>query len=339
MAFMLREILEKAVEMGASDIHLGFDQAPLYRVYGRLASLPGDMVLSGTKIQSLAQEAVPHQGIMAAFREQGEVDFAASLPGITRFRVNLFKQRDFWALAIRIIPLEIPEWDVLSLPPIIKELAVKKKGLLLFSGSSGSGKSTTLAALIKFLNQSRRLHIITLEDPIEYLHSNHGCVINQREIGRDSRSFSQALRAALRQDPDVIMLGEMRDLETISTAVTAAETGHLVLASLHSGTAVQAIERVIDVFPPHQQTQLRLQLANCLQGVINQRLLCRADTKGRIPAVEVMVATPAVRNLIRENKIHQLYSSMQTGGFSGMITMEKAVQELRQNSLIGVEED
>lgn len=330
----LEGILKKGMEMGASDIHLGEGQIPLYRVNGRLISLAHDTVLGGEEIRGLLQEAIPHQGIMEVFREQGEVDFAGLLPGITRFRANLFKQRNSWALAVRIIPLNVPAWDELNLPPILKKLAIRKRGLLLFSGSSGSGKSTTLAAIIEFLNQSRRLHIVTLEDPIEYLHSNSGCIINQREIGRDSESFPQALRAALRQDPDVIMVGEMRDLATISTTITAAETGHMVLASLHSGSAVQAIERIVDVFPPHQQTQLRLQLANCLQGVINQQLFNRVDVEGRIPAVEVMIATTAVRNLIRENKVHQIYSAMQTGNYSGMITMEKALQELRQRGLI-----
>ncbi len=331
----LEGILKKGMEMGASDIHLGEGQIPLYRVNGRLISLAHDTVLGGEEIRGLLQEAIPHQGIMEVFREQGEVDFAGLLPGITRFRANLFKQRNSWALAVRIIPLNVPAWDELNLPPILKKLAIRKRGLLLFSGSSGSGKSTTLAAIIEFLNQSHRLHIVTLEDPIEYLHINRHCIINQREIGKDSKSFPQALRAALRQDPDVIMVGEMRDLATISTTITAAETGHMVLASLHSGTAVQSIERIVDVFPPHQQVQLRLQLANCLQGVINQQLFSRADTEGRIPAVEVLIATNAVRNLIRENKIYQIYSAMQTGYSSGMKTMEKALQELQQQGLIG----
>ncbi len=334
----LEEILKKAVEMGASDIHLGYSQPPLYRVNGHLASLPEDLLLGKEEVQSLAREIIPHKGIMEAFQKQGEVDFAYSIPGIARFRVNLFKQRSSWALAIRIIPLKIPEWDELGLPPIVRELAMQEKGLVLISGSSGSGKSTTLAAMIDLLNQSRKFHILTLEDPIEYLHSNHNCIVNQREIGADSKSFPQALRAALRQDPDVIMLGEMRDLETISTTITAAETGHLVLASLHSGTAIQTLERIIDIFPPHQQTQLRLQLANCLRGVINQQLLSRTDAKGRILAVEIMIATPAVRNLIRENKIHQIYSSMQTGSSYGMVTMEKAMQELWHQRLISDEE-
>ncbi|MDD2510222.1 MAG: type IV pilus twitching motility protein PilT [Syntrophomonas sp.] len=332
------ELLKKAVEMGASDIHLSSSRPPLYRINGNLGSLPEDSLLSEEELQKLTREIIPHEGIIEAFQEGGEVDFANSFPGISRFRVNLFRQRGSWALAIRIIPMKIPEWNNLGLPPIVRELAMKEKGLILISGTSGSGKSTTLAAMIDLLNQSCNYHILTLEDPIEYLHAHNRCIINQREIGSDTDSFPQGLRAALRQDPDVIMLGEMRDLETISTAISAAETGHLVLVSLHSGTAVQTLERIIDVFPPYQQTQLRLQLANCLQGIINQQLLCRADGKGRVLAVEVMIATPAVRNLIRENKIHQIYSTMQTGSSFGMVTMERALKKLWHQKLISDEE-
>lgn len=332
------EIIIRAVEMGASDVHLTVFRPPVYRVNGRLISLPGEEILKPEDTQRLAEEIIPNEEVRMLFKQNGQVDFSNAFPGIGRFRVNLYVQRGSAAAAIRIIPINVPNIDELGLPPVVKEFAMKDTGLVLVTGVTGSGKSTTLAAMIDLMNRTRSLHILTLEDPIEYLHRHGGCMINQREIGMDARSFPQALRAALRQDPDVIMVGEMRDLETISTAITAAETGHLVLASLHSGSATQTIARIIDVFPPEQQNQIRIQLANSLQGVISQQLVPRADNKGRVVACEILVTTPAVRNLIRENKVHQIYSVLQTGAAYGMITMEKSLRNLYEKGLISLDE-
>ncbi|SHG66381.1 twitching motility protein PilT [Thermosyntropha lipolytica DSM 11003] len=333
-----REIITRAVEIGASDVHLTVFRPPVYRINGKLTSLPGEELLKPEDTQRMAEEIIPNEEVRFLFKQNGQVDFSNAFPGIGRFRVNLYVQRGSIAAAIRIIPMQVPHIDDLGLPPVVKEFAMKDTGLVLVTGVTGSGKSTTLAAMIDLMNRTRSLHILTLEDPIEYLHRHGGCMINQREIGMDARSFPQALRAALRQDPDVIMVGEMRDLETISTAITAAETGHLVLASLHSGSATQTIARIIDVFPPEQQTQIRIQLANSLQGVISQQLIPRSDYKGRVVACEILVATPAVRNLIRENKVHQIYSVLQTGAAYGMITMEKSLRNLYEKGIISLDE-
>lgn len=332
------ELIGQGMEMGASDIHITVFRPPMFRVNGRIISMPGQEPFTGEDTRILGDEIIPDERIRKSLEEFGQADFSNSFPGVGRFRVNLFTQRGSLAAAIRIIPVQVPDIDTLGLPPVVKELAVKEKGLILVTGVTGSGKSTTLAAMINLLNHSKNANILTLEDPIEYLHRHGTCIINQREVGTDTTSFALALRAALRQDPDVIMVGEMRDLDTISTAITAAETGHLVLASLHSGSAAQTVERVVDVFPPHQQAQVRIQLANCLQGIISQQLIPRADNSGRVVAAEIMLATPAVRNLIRENKIHQLYSAIQTGSAAGMITMEKAVKQLLQVKLISYED-
>lgn len=332
------EIISKGVEMKASDVHITVLRPPMYRVNGQIVSIAGDEMLGAEDTLRLGQEIIPDDRIQRILNEYGQADFSNALPGVGRFRVNLFRQRGLMAAAIRIIPDQIPELDSLGLPPIVNELAGREKGLILVTGATGSGKSTTLAGMVNLLNHSRNYNILTLEDPVEYLHHHGTCIINQREVGTDTFSFALALRAALRQDPDVIMVGEMRDLDTISTALTAAETGHLVLASLHSGSAAQTVERVVDVFPPHQQAQVRVQLANCLQGIISQQLIPRADRKGRVVAAEIMVATPAIKNMIRENKIHQLYSAIQTGGAAGMVTMEKAIKQLLQQKLISYEE-
>jgi twitching motility protein PilT len=334
----IQEIIQRGVEMGASDIHLTVFRPPIYRVNGKLFSLPEDAVLTGDEIIQLVTAIFPSEKTRQMLEETGQVDFSNALPGIGRFRVNTFIQRGSWACAIRLIPVVVPSLDTLGLPPIVTELADKEKGLILVTGVTGSGKSTTLAAMIDYMNHHKNLNILTLEDPIEYLHRHGTCVVNQREIGSDSASFALGLRAALRQDPDIIMIGEMRDLETISTALTAAETGHLVLASLHSASAAQTVERIVDVFPAHQVAQICIQLANSLQGVISQQLIPRADGKGRVVAAEVMIATTAVRNLIRENKVHLIYSSIQTGSSSGMITMDKSLKMLYQQRLISLEE-
>jgi twitching motility protein PilT len=332
------EILQRGMEMGASDIHITVFRPPLYRVNGQIIPGPEDELLTAEDTHRLGEEMIPNQKVKDTLAEFGQADFSNSFPGVGRFRANIYVQRGSWAIAIRIIPINVPELSNLNLPPIVTDLAMLDRGLVLVTGVTGSGKSTTLAAMINHMNHHRSCNILTLEDPIEYLHRHGTCIINQREIGTDSTSFAQALRAALRQDPDVILVGEMRDLETISTALTAAETGHLVLATLHSGSASQTIERVVDVFPPHQQGQVRIQLANCLQGVITQQLVPRVDGRGRVVSTEILVVTPAIRNLIRENKIHQIYSSIQTGAASGMMTMEKSLKSLYQKGVISLEE-
>ncbi|MGR6836438.1 type IV pilus twitching motility protein PilT [Syntrophomonas erecta] len=332
------EIIKQGVAMGASDIHITVSRPPLYRINGRIVTGPDKELLTAEDTCRLGEEIIPNEKIRISLEENGQADFSNAYPGIGRFRVNLYRQRGSWAAAIRLIPVNVPELKELNLPSVVAELGVKETGLVLVTGVTGSGKSTTLAGIINLLNHTRNLHIITLEDPIEYLHRHASCVINQREIGTDTPSFALALRAAMRQDPDVIMVGEMRDLETISTAITAAETGHLVLATLHSGSAAQTIERIVDVFPPHQQQHVRIQLANCLQGIISQQLVPRIDGKGRIVAAEVLVANTAIKNLIRENKVHQIYSAIQTGSTSGMVTMEKSLTRLYQKGLISLEE-
>lgn len=339
MAFKTaEEILKRGIEMGASDIHLTVFRPPIYRVNGRLFSIPEDEVLNGEDTIRLAKEIFPNKKIQQTLEETGQVDFSNAMPEIGRFRVNTFIQRGSWACAIRLIPIKVPHLDSLGLPEVVKDLADKEKGLILVTGVTGSGKSTTLAAMIDHMNHYKNLNILTLEDPIEYLHHHGSSIVNQREIGSDSLSFPLGLRAALRQDPDVIMIGEMRDLETIATALTAAETGHLVLASLHSATAAQTVERIVDVFPAHQVDQICIQLSNTLQGVISQQLIPRANGEGRVVATEVMIATPAIRNLIRENKGHMIYSALQTGSASGMITMDKALKTLYQQNIINLAE-
>jgi len=332
------DILKTGVELGASDIHLTVFRPPIYRVDGKLTIPPGADVLTSEDVKRLGEEMIPNERYRKIFQEEGQVDFSNAVSGIGRFRVNLFMQRGSYAAAIRIIPIKVPQLSSLGLPPVVNELAKIEKGLILVTGTTGSGKSTTLAAIIDLLNHTRNLNIVTLEDPIEYLHRHGTCVINQREIGSDTASFALGLRAALRQDPDVILVGEMRDLETISIAITAAETGHLVLASLHSGSAAQTIERIIDVFPPHQQPQISIQLSTALQGVICQQLIPALNGKGRVVAAEVMVVTPAIRNLIRENKSHQIYSAIQTGAALGMVTMDKSIKSLYQQKKISYEE-
>jgi twitching motility protein PilT len=266
-----------------------------------------------------------------------EFDFSYSLPGKGRFRTNIYFQRGSLSAAFRLIPVRIPTLQDLNLPFVLEEFTRKPRGLVLVTGPTGAGKSTTLAALINIINETRMVHIITIEDPIEYLHPHKKSIVNQREVGADTKTFATALKYILRQDPDVILIGEMRDLETISAALTAAETGHLVFATLHTQDAPQTIDRIIDVFPPYQQQQVRIQLAGTLQGVISQQLLVRRDGQGRVPAVEVLVPTAGVRNMIREGKTHQIYTAMQTGQKYGMQTMDMALAELVRRGKIGFE--
>ncbi len=333
----INNLLEMATKSNASDLHLTAGVPPVMRIYGKLVFSEMD-ILTPKSTQALADEIL-NEKQKTVLEQEGQIDLSLSLAQTGRFRVNVFKQRGSIGLAIRLIPYEIPSLAKLHLPPIIRTLAEKESGFILVTGPAGSGKSTTLAAMIDIINTERSCHIITLEDPIEFLHKHKKSIVNQREIETDSQSFSAALRAALRQDPDVILVGEMRDLETISTAITAAETGHLVLSTLHTNGAPQTVDRIIDVFPPHQQQQVRIQLANTLLGVISQRLVPRMDRQGLVPAVEVMISTPAIKNLIREGKTHQIYSSIQTGSKYGMQTMESSVRELYDRGLISPEQD
>jgi twitching motility protein PilT len=278
--------------------------------------------------------AILPQKLRERFEQELELDMSYSLPGRSRFRVNVFQQRDAVGAVFRVIPFEIKNMDDLGIPNVVMDLARFQRGFVVVTGPTGSGKSTTLAAMVDIVNRERAGHIMTVEDPIEFLHRHKGCVVNQREVGADTHGFAQALKHVLRQDPDVILVGEMRDLETIGTAITAAETGHLVFATLHTQDAPQTIDRIIDVFPPHQQQQVRVQLSTTLQGVVTQQLVPTTDGQGRIAAIEVLVCTPAVRNLIREGKTHQIYSSMQAGGRYGMQTMDMALSQLIKSGRI-----
>ncbi|GAB6932277.1 type IV pilus twitching motility protein PilT [Calditerricola satsumensis] len=331
----IRDLLILAHRRGASDLHVSVGIPPVLRITGELCPLD-EPPLKPEETESMAQELLNDEQARR-FAERGELDFSYGIPGVSRFRVNVFRQRGCVAIAARTIPHGVPSLDELGLPPIARALAERPQGLFLVTGPTGSGKSTTLAAMVDYINTNFRRHIVTLEDPIEYLHAHKRSIVNQREVGQDTRTFLDGLRAALRQDPDVILIGEMRDLETIATALRAAETGHLVLATLHTVDAAQTVDRIIDVFPPAQQQQVRGQLANVLIGVFAQRLLPRADGRGRVAAVEVLVNTPAVANLIRQGKVHQIPSVMQTGGAMGMQTMEQAVRRLLEQRVINDE--
>lgn len=326
------EILELAIKSGASDVHLTVASPPIIRVNGRLKRL-GEEKLTPEDAMRIIQEVLTPEQI-EAFEAKGELDISYSNPGFGRFRVNVYKQRGSYSMALRVVALNIPSMDALRLPLVLKELATKQRGLILVTGPTGSGKSTTLAAMIDHMNQTRNEHIITIEDPIEYLHKHQLSIVNQREIGHDSHSFANALRAALRQDPDIILVGEMRDLETIGTAITAAETGHLVMSTLHTIGAAKTVDRIIDVFPPHQQQQVRVQLASVIEAVISQQILPKADGTGRVAAFEIMVANAAIRNLIREGKTHQIQNVIQTGANQGMQTMDASLLELYKKRII-----
>jgi twitching motility protein PilT len=321
-----------------SDLHLTAKKKPIIRYNGKLQVRDDfDDTLELDKLNEIAKELMTEEQ-WEIFKKDGEVDFSYSLPGYCRFRVNAYHQRGATTIALRIIPDEIPTIEGLGLPDVLKRLSMQRNGLVLCTGPTGSGKSTTLASMINVVNEKRHSHIITLEDPIEYLHSHKKCIVHQREIGTDTNSFANGLRASLRQDPDVILVGEMRDLETISIALEASETGHLVFATLHTNDAPSTVERIIDVFPAHQQQQVRIQLASSLNGVISQQLLPRADGSSRVAALEILIATSAVKNIIREGKTHQLVSAMQTGGKYGMVVMNNYLVDLYQKGLIEYEE-
>lgn len=323
----LADLLVTVIDRGCSDLHMTAGAAPTVRRNGQLVPLDEYPVLTPQLIQKTLY-AILSQKQRERFEENLELDFAYSLPGRARFRVNLYKQRDAVGAAFRLIPYEIRRLEDLGLPAAVADFAMLPRGFVLVTGPTGSGKSTTLASVVDLANRKRRDHIMTCEDPIEFLHTHKGCLVNQREVGEDTWSFKNALKHVLRQDPDIILVGEMRDLETIEIALTAAETGHLVMATLHTQDAAQTIDRVIDVFPPSQQQQVRVMLSGALQGVVCQQLVKTADGKGRAVAAEVMVATPAIRNLIREGKTHQIYSALQSGARHGMSTMDSNLAEL-----------
>ena len=323
----LDQSLKKSMEMKASDVHYSVGRPIMIRVDGDLVEMD-DHVLKPEDVKKMF-DPIMNDKQRAELDKEGEIDFAYSLASVGRFRLNVFKQRGTYAAALRLLPFDIPDPEKLSIPEAVVEMTGKKRGLVLVTGPTGSGKSTTLASLINVINQEKPVHIITLEDPIEYLHKSHTAVVVQREIGLDTQSYAQALRAALRQDPDIILLGEMRDLDTIATAVTAAETGHLVFSTLHTIGAAATIDRIVDVFPPHQQEQIRIQLATVLECVVSQQLMPMSGKDGgRCAAFEVMVANPAIRNLIREGKTFQIPSMMQTNRKMGMITMDDSLYEL-----------
>ena len=332
----LADFLIAVIEGEASDLHLTAGLPPMIRVHGELQPVRGYRRLLPKDLQELVYSILT-QRQREMFEENLELDISYQLPGKARFRVNIFQQRDALGAVMRRIPFEIKDVDELGLPPAVKEFARLRRGLVLVTGITGSGKSTTLAGLVDIVNRERAEHIMTVEDPIEFLHKHKKSVVNQREVGADTHNFSNALKHVLRQDPDVILVGEMRDLETISSALTAAETGHLVFGTLHTQDAPQSVDRVIDVFPPHQQQQIRVQLAGTLAGVVSQQLLPTPDKKGRVVAAEVLVATPAVRNLIREGKTHQIYTSMQAGGKFGMQVMDQHLAELVKKGKITYE--
>jgi len=331
----IKELLLMCIEKNASDLHITDNEPPILRVDGRLLRTEFS-TLSKQDLKRIIYSVLtdPQKEI---FEKDLELDFSLALPGIDRFRVNIHQQRGSVEAALRRVPLEIPGIDSLGLPSIVTDLARKSNGLVLVTGPTGMGKTTTLAAMINLINNERECMVVSIEDPIEFIFSNKKSIIKQREIYADSLSFSEALRHALRQDSNVIVVGEMRDLETISTALTAAETGHLVLATLHTPDAPQTIERIIDVFPPHQQQQVKLQLADCLQGVVSQLLLPHSSGKGRVLATEIMIGTPGVRNLIREQEIEQIPTLMQTGSQYGMKTMDKSLKELTKNGAISLD--
>src|SRR5687767_3521287 len=333
----LRQLLEEMIERNASDLHITAGERPKLRVDGDIANSNIEHVLSPKDTLQLAYSVLT-ENQKKRFEMEDELDFSFGIQNLARFRGNCFKQRGCVSMVIRQIPFNIKTFQDLGLPPIIAKMAEKPRGLVLVTGPTGSGKSTTLAAMIDKINRERKGHIITVEDPIEFIHRHQGCIVNQREVGTDTKSFANALKYALREDPDTILIGEMRDLETIQAALTIAETGHLAFATLHTNSAAEAINRIIDVFPSHQQSQVRAQLAFVLEGIITQTLLPKAKGRGRAMAAEILVVTPAIRALIRDDKIHQIYSLMQSGKKYGMQTLNDALYQLYMSREVTDEE-
>ena len=337
MSLNLRTLLEEMISRGASDLHLTANERPKLRVDGEMTNATVGDVLGPKDTLSLAYSVLTEQQ-KKRFEQEDELDFSFGIQNLARFRGNVFKQRGCVSVVIRMIPFNVRTFQELGLPPVVAKLAERPRGLILVTGPTGSGKSTTLAAVIDKINKERKGHIITVEDPIEFIHRHQGCIVNQREVGTDTKDFRTALKYALRQDPDVILVGELRDLETIAAALTIAETGHLCLATLHTNSAAESINRIIDVFPSNQQAQVRAQLAFVLEGVLTQTLLPKASGRGRVMAAEIMVATPAIRALIRDDKVHQIQSSMQAGKKFGMQTMNDALYQLHVNREVTLEE-
>ncbi|HXK36571.1 MAG TPA: type IV pilus twitching motility protein PilT [Candidatus Paceibacterota bacterium] len=333
----LHQLLKAMIEKGASDLHITTGSPPQLRIDGKLIPLKTSILTAPETKQlcySILTDSQKHK-----FEEENELDLSFGVKGLSRFRANVFMQRGAVAGAFRTIPFRILSFEDLGLPAVVSDLARKPRGLILVTGPTGSGKTTTLASILDKINAERNEHMITIEDPIEYLHGHKGCVVNQREVGADTKSFKNALKYILRQDPDVVLIGEMRDLETIEAALTVAETGHLAFATLHTNSAVQTINRIIDVFPPYQQTQVRAQLSFVLEGVLSQTLIPRANGSGRVLGLEIMIPNPAIRNLIREDKIHQIYSQMQVGQDKfGMQTMNQSLASLYKRRLITLED-
>ncbi len=331
------DLLRLMLDRGGSDLHITVGSPPGIRQRGEIVQVENSKVLMPRDTQSMLLSLLSEEQ-RKRFETELELDFAYSIPGLSRFRANIFQQRNSMGAVFRVIPIQIPTFDQLGLPKVCKFLAERPRGLVLVTGPTGSGKSTTLAAMVDHINATRPLHIITMEDPIEFMHKNKRAYVNQREIGEDTHSFAAALRRVLRQDPDVILVGELRDLETISAAITAAETGHLVLATLHTTGGPETVDRMIDVFPPHQQQQVRMQLSNTLEGVLSQVLLRSTDGRGRVMAMEIMLGIPAIRNLIREGKTHQMATIIQGGGSLGMQTLDQHLKTLLQAGKVTFEE-
>jgi twitching motility protein PilT len=335
MEFDFADVLMQVMERNASDLHLTAGSPPMIRHHGRLHALDYPVMNPQTTREVIYSILTNDQ--RQRLENDWQIDLAYSIPGKARFRVNAYFQRASMSAAFRLIPQDMPKLQDLALPKTLEDFTKKPRGFVLVTGPTGSGKSTTLAAMLDLINDTRHEHILTIEDPIEFLHMHKKCIVNQRELGADAQSFALGLKAALRQDPDVILVGEMRDLETISTALTAAETGHLVFATLHTQDTAQTVDRIVDVFPPAQQQQVRVQLSVALQGIVTQQLLPLANGQGRCVATEVLVPTPAVRNLIREGKTHQIYSALQTGAQFGMRTMDTSLSELVRDGKISRE--
>jgi twitching motility protein PilT len=333
----LRVLLEEMLERGASDLHVTAGDRPKLRVDGDIVDSRVDHVLQPRDTMQLAYSVLT-ENQKKRFELEDELDFSFGIANMARFRGNCFKQRGCVAMVVRMIPHRIMTFEDLKLPKVIAELSDRPKGLILVTGPTGSGKSTTLAAMLDRINRQVKGHMITIEDPIEFIHKHQQCIVNQREVGSDTKSFQSALKYALRQDPDVVLIGEMRDLETVQAGLTIAETGHLAFATLHTNSAAEAINRIIDVFPSHQQSQVRAQLSFCLEGIITQTLLPRIGGKGRVMAAEILVATPAIRALIRDDKIHQIYSMMQSGKKFGMQTLNDALYQLYISKTVALEE-